>query len=389
MKLNIFYESASVLILLKEGLLNPFDSLMPSKIAKEIAKKKIYKDTTIPFPFVLAPGGKDNEEVLKKAKKGEVLELFLKDKKFGELCVEEIEEINPLERIEDIYGSRDISHPGVAQTYKNLGKYSVYGDFFIEKSELSDIKNIILQRKEKLKAKKTTAIMLSANPLHRVHELIIRQSLEEADLVVLFVLKHYFSKGDLDYDIRYESLNYFIDKYFPKNKVLALPLSIPYSYAGYNEIVLNALIASNLCCDKLLIGQNYSGLGMYYENNNSNTVLDTFKKIDIKIQVIQEYVYCSACKLILTARTCPHGDNYHIHYNSETILELLKEGILPPDILMRKDISALILSKLFSGRFKKLEKLNIDLFPNKGIIGELDEFSFYKKLMDLYQSSFL
>jgi len=62
---------------------------------------------------------------------------------------------------------------------------------------------------------------------------------------------------------------------------------------------------------------------------------------------------------------------------------------LPPAVLMRKEISAMILSAIFPDRFQNISVLYNDLIPNNGIIEEVSEEDFYKKLMKLYQTSSL
>ena len=70
-------------------------------------------------------------------------------------------------------------------------------------------------------------------------------------------------------------------------------------------------------------------------------------------------------------------------------MELLKLGLLPPAVLMRKEISAFILSQLFPKRFKNLEKLYYDLLPVPGLLEEHTEKDFYIELMKLYQTTSL
>jgi sulfate adenylyltransferase len=112
--------------------------------------------------------------------------------------------------------------------------------------------------------------------------------------------------------------------------------------------------------------------------------------LGIEIEVVQEYVYCNICKTIVSTKSCPHGSHHHISYHSDSIFELIKTGLLPPPILMRKEISAKILAHLFPNRFKNLEKLFYDIAPSKGLIEEQrGEEQFYISLMKLYQTSSL
>jgi sulfate adenylyltransferase len=232
------------------------------------------------------------------------------------------------------------------------------------------------------------AIMMEANPLHRIHERVIRLNLENSDLVVIFLLKP-FNEDNLSYEIRENSLNFFIKNFLPLNSVIVVPLENTYLFSGNNEFILNAIVAKNFGCNKLALSQNHSGLGVFYDDGSLKSIFDTLKGIDIDIEITSEYIYCEECKTIVSNKSCPHGQHHHIHYNSKALLELLENGILPPAILMRKEISALILSQLLPNRFDNLEKLFSNLLPVNSLLENHDEKEFYIKLMDLYQTTSL
>ena len=130
---------------------------------------------------------------------------------------------------------------------------------------------------------------------------------------------------------------------------------------------------------------------MFYENNQPRTILDELvKKFDIEVVVLPEFVYCNKCKISVSTRSCPHGSHHHIKFNSNALKDLLKTGIIPPTIFMRREISAMILSKLFPNRFANIQHIYDDLFPNTGIFSEhkKDE-EFYEQLLSMYQITYM
>ena len=386
--LYIDREAASALEFLKAGLLYPVVSLMNEVEVKEVLASSTVNKNIFPFPFILAPSGKRNEQTLKDLESNDELELICDGKLFATLYVEQVFEIDPKERLRHIYGTDDDMHPGVRQTSKRLGKYAVCGDYKLAGRVPNLNKNFIKESIELINAKNVTAIMMAANPLHRAHERLIRQSLESSDLTVIFLLKPY-ETADLQYSLRHEALKYFIDNYLPKNRVIIVPLETNYIFAGINEIIIDAIVAKNYGCTKLTIGQNHAGLGMYYDSNTNKSILDRVTDIGIEISVASEYVYCNVCKTLVSTNTCPHGQHHHISYHAESILELLKLGIVPPAVLVRKEVSALLLSKMFKNRFKNLEKMYYNLLPIGGLLESHTEEEFYKELMKLYQTTSL
>ncbi|BAF69707.1 sulfate adenylyltransferase [Nitratiruptor sp. SB155-2] len=386
--LFIDQEAVSTLAMVQEGLLHPVDKLMNQKEAQEVDSTKEYKGKSFPFSFLLAPSGKKNEEILRSLKSGEHVDLISNGKHVGSIDVEEVFPIDPIERLKNIYGTADISHPGIEATLKRLGNYAVSGTFHVEFEDVKKAKEEIAKRKKELKAKEVSAIMLAAKPLHRAHERLIRSTLEHSDLVVLFLLKPYVN-DQFSYELRYKTVDYFVKNYLPKNRVITVPLENTYIFAGFNELILDAIVAQNFGCTRLVVGKNHAGLGLYYDKNSLKSVFDNLKGINIQIEMVNEFVYCDKCKTLVSTETCPHGSHHHISYHADSILELLKLGLLPPAVLVRKEISAILLSELFPKRFKNLEKLYADLIPNSGILEKHTEKDFYIQLMKLYQTTSL
>ncbi len=381
-------EAASALELLKNGLLKPATKLMNAAESKEILDTGLINGQTFPFPFILAPSGKMNKEVLSSLDKDEVLSILFQGKEFATLVVEEIFEINPLLRIKQIYGTADLNHPGVKATLNRIGTLAVSGNFQLSNKKVLECKKKIDEAKEMVEAKHTTALMMAANPLHRAHERLIRQTLDSTDLLVIFLLKPY-TDSNLAYDIRKETLEFFINNFLTKNKVVIIPLENSYIFAGYNEIIIDAIVAKNYGVDRLTIGKNHAGLGMFYDSNLNKSIIDKVIGIDIEITVASEFAYCDKCTTLVSKNTCPHGQHHQISYHADSILDLLELGILPPTVLIRKEISAFILGKLFPNRFKNLEKLYYDLLPVSGLLENHTERDFYIKLMKLYQTTSL
>ena len=381
-------EAAYALELLKDGLLTPATSLMNSKEAKEVLQTGLINGKTFPFPFILAPSGKKNKKVLNSLKKGDEVTILFEKKPFAILEVDEVFKINKNNRVKQIYGTDDLSHPGVASTMSRLGSLAISGDYKLINPSTNKNRQLIKNAKKRVHAKHTTALVMSVNPLHRAHERLIRQSLENTDLLVIFLLKSN-SENNLSYEVRKKSLEFFIDNFLTKNRAIIVPLENSYIFAGYNEIILDAIVAKNYGCNKLTIGRNHAGLGMFYDCHSNKSIIDKVIGIDIEINIACEYVYCDKCTTLVSKNTCPHGQHHQISYRADSILELLELGLLPPTILIRKEISAQILSELFPQRFKNLEKLYYDILPVEGLLEEHTEADFYLELMKLYQTTSL
>ena len=384
-------EAASALELVKCGLLKPLNGLMNKSQKLSVLETGLFEGKTFPLPFILAPSGKKNEKVISSLEIGEELTIICENEEFALLTVDETFQTDPKVRTKHIFGTDDLTHPDVKTTIARLGSWAVCGEYKLlntSSHQNTQNKEVIASAKRRINAKHTTALIMSANPLHRANERLIRQTMETTDLLIIFLTKPYHSKN-LEYELREEALTFFLNNFLQKNQVVIVPLEQSYVFAGYNELIVNSIVTKNYGCDRLTISREHTGLGIFYDENSGKSIIDNLIGIDMEIKLESEYVYCNQCTTLVAKSTCPHGQHHQIAYHADSILELLELGLLPPSILIRKEIAAFLLAKLFPQRFKQLEKLYSDLLPVEGLLKEHTEYDFYLELMKLYQTTSL
>jgi len=388
---NLLYidkEAVATLAMARDGLLKPVTSLMNKEETKEVNKTGLYKGEIFPFPFILAPSGKRNKEVLETAKKGDILKLICNNIEVGNIIVDEIFTINKNDRVKQIYGTNSELHVEANDTAKRLGNLAICGEYEIEFNDIKEHIQQINEMVENVEAKSISAIVLSGKPFHRVHERIIRSALEKCDMLIILLRKPY-KDDELSYDVRFKTIEFFLDHFVAKDRVLLLPLENTYIFGGVNELTLNAIVSKNYGADTLLLGQNHTGLGAYWDHNQLLSRVDTLEKIHIGIELFNEFVYCDKCTTLVSTNTCPHGNHHHVKYDKETIMELFRLGIIPPSILIRKEISSMVLADLFPDRKERLERIYQNISTSSGLIDVFKSEDFYDGLMDLYHTSSL
>ena len=387
-QIYIDQEALATLELLQNGLLYPVTKLMNEKEMREVDLTKKYKGSSFPFAFLLAPSGKKNAQIINTLEEGENIDLVCNGETCGNIKNTNIFKIDKDERIKHIYGTNNPEHPGVKDTYKRLGKYSLYGTLKLTVDNIKKYKNKIKTIINDNNFHNISSIMLSGKPFHRVHERLIRTALVRNDLLVIFILKP-FTDDCLAFKTRYKTIKYFCDNFIPKDKVILVPLENTYIFGGFNELILNAIVAKNYGCNEIVVGQTSNRLGAFYDNEEFNSIFDTLEGIDINIDIMSDFVYCDMCSTLVSTNACSHGSHHHVHYDSGSIMELFKLGVMPPAILMRKEISSIILSDLFPKRDEKLQQIHQRLFPNSGLLDDFETSNFYGSLMKLYQTSSL
>ncbi len=379
----INHEAYGALELIRNQIFSKFNRLMNEKEANEVYETGFLNNEPMPYSFIFAPFGKRNQECLRGANSGDKIELIKDNKIVGHIIVDTIFKFDQKNRINNIFHANEMIQNEVNQS----GELAISGEVEIYSSTFSDVKKQIKRIKEESNAQKITAIMLTAEPFNRAHERLIRMTIDKADLVLLFLLKSYSSDWQLKFDLKRRVMEYFAQNYLPRNRLVIVPFENSNLFSAHMNPTLECIAANSLGADKLVVGQNHAGIGMFYDHNVVHTVLERYKEIlKLEIVILPELVYCNECRTIVSTKTCPHGQHHHIKYHASTLKSLLNEGILPPAILMRRDISSMILSELFPNRFKNLQKLYDDLFPSNGLLEKHTEREFYEELMQLYQT---
>lgn len=375
--INISKNVLGTLELIKNKIFSNFNALMDEAQADECIKTGYFMGDEMPFAFIFAPPEIEKLDIKAKDK----IELIFEDKLVGVIHVSKVFAMKD-EYKKNIFNASRLNEYECA----NIG---LAGEFELFVSEVKEAKEQIDHIKKEQNVNKITAIMLTADPLNRAHERIIRMTIDKADLVVIFLLQTYQEKH-LSFKLRRSVIEYFIKRYLPENRIVIMPFKNTNLFSAHQNPTLEYIAAKRLGADKLVLGQNHSSLSIFYDQNQVHSILDSYvKRKNMEIVILPELVYCNECTTLVSTKTCPHGAHHHIRYNPSVIKTLLFKGIMPPAILVRSDISAMVLSELFPNRFENLQKLCNELFVNSGLLEKRTERDFYQELMKLYQTSSL
>lgn len=192
---------------------------------------------------------------------------------------------------------------------------------------------------EEKKFRSAAGFITGANPLHRGHEYIHRNALEEIDGLLLQPLVEMAKREYTRHEFRILSYRSVLETYYPKDRSILAPLRVTYIFAGPREAVLHALIMKNYGCTHALIGRDHAGIGDFYEKYASHTVFDEFtpEELGIDIRLFHEVFYCLRCDSPATEQSCPHDHRFRINISGTSIRELLRHGILPPKEIVRPE----------------------------------------------------
>jgi len=333
----------------------------------------------MPFSFVFAPHRGASQDLIASLKPGQSVELECNGNIVGRIVTESVFETRP-EWLEMSLFSIDGQQP-------HMGRLALSGEIEIYDDEILPIVARIKEFKRKHNYKQIAAFSMEADPLHRVHERLIRTGIDSSDMVIVFLVDSE-SPNSLDFTLRYQTVERFTKEFLPLNRLVVVPLRYNSVFAGHKHPELECIIAKNLGATKMIIGQNHDNIGMYYDDNQAKTTLDSYKKLlNLQISVVPTFVYCNQCKTIVSTKSCPHGKHHHISYHTASLRAMILAGILPPAILVRKEISAFLVSRIHPNKFADINQICNSIFPNAGLLEEHTEQEFYEQLMGLHATT--
>ena len=270
--------------------------------------------------------------------------------------VEPVSEAQLSTMAEQIFGTLDSNHPGVA-TFLGLGNTLLSGpievlnfsyfltDFpgtFQTAYEIRDA--IAAQGWEKVVAFQTR------NPMHLAHEELCRMAMERlgADGCIVHMLLGKLKAGDIPADVRDACIRKMVEVYFPSNSVMVSGYGFDMLYAGPREAVLHAVFRQNMGATHLIVGRDHAGVGDYYGPFDAQTIFaEQVPEGALEIEIFEADHTAWSKKLgkVVMMREAPdHGKDDFILLSGTKVREMLSEGIAPPPEFSRPEVAEILMA---------------------------------------------
>src|SRR5690625_1778333 len=347
----IIYDLESLIILemIAICVMSPNDGFMDEEDYESVLKNGRLKNGVVwPVPLSCASTGERNKEVVSSLSIGEEVILANESKDpVAILKIDDIFQYDKEKRASHLFGTTDRDHPGVDAIYRRMGDTALGGPIqLLNRVNWGPFEKLRLEPKdtwrifyEEKKFRSTAGFITGANPLHRGHEYIHKNALEEIDGLLLQPLVEMAKREYTRHEFRVLSYKSVLDNYYPKDRSILAPLRVTYIFAGPRETVLHALIMKNFGCTHALIGRDHAGIGDYYDKYASHTIFDEFtpEELRIDVRLFHEVFYCTRCNTPATTETCPHDERFRINISGTGIREMLRHGIMPPKEIVRPE----------------------------------------------------
>ena len=271
--------------------------------------------------------------------------------------VDAIEEMSAEQKdaiTEQVYGTLDANHPGVA-VFQAQGNFVVSGaiqvlnlsyfetDFegtFMTAVEIRD--DIAARGWEKVVAFQTR------NPMHLAHEELCRMAMErlDADGCVIHMLLGKLKEGDIPADVRDACIRKMVDLYFPENTVMVSGYGFDMLYAGPREAVLHAVFRQNMGATHLIVGRDHAGVGDYYGPFDAQAIFDEIPEGSMEIEIFSADHTAWSKKLdkVVMMREAPdHSPEDYVFLSGTKVREMLGAGIAPPPEFSRPEVAQILM----------------------------------------------
>jgi sulfate adenylyltransferase len=250
--------------MLMSGAFSPLETFLGKADYESVCEKMRLADGTLwPIPVVLdlpedvASGLGDGSSLALRDPEGTMLAVLHVDEKWTPDRAKEVEQV---------YGTSDTKHPGVAQILNGNPVYvsgrleGVEAPTYYDYRDLRRTPAEVRAEFSKLGWRKVVAFQ-TRNPMHRAHfELTVRAATESGANLLVHPVVGMTKPGDVDHYTRvrcYEA----VAQHYPRGTAMLSLLPLAMRMGGPREAVFHAIIRKNHGCTHFIVGRDHAGPG--------------------------------------------------------------------------------------------------------------------------------
>ena len=272
--------------------------------------------------------------------------------------VENVEEVtaSQLEQMaQEIFGTTDSGHPGVA-TFMSLGKHVVSGpievlNFSYFEQDFPETFRTAQQIRDEFAERGWEKVVAfqTRNPMHRAHEELCKMAKEAvgADGILIHMLLGKLKPGDIPADVRDAAIRKMVDLYFPPNSVMITGYGFDMLYAGPREALLHAVFRQNAGCSHLIVGRDHAGVSDYYGPFDAQKIFDRVPSGALKIDIFKADHTAYSKKLgrvVMMSDAPDHSMDDFVILSGTKVRELLSKGEYLPEEFARPEVAEVLMS---------------------------------------------
>ena len=330
---------------ISHGVFSPLEGfLCNNDLQNVISEKRLADDTPWTIPILLD----FDKSKLNEIKEGD--SVLLTNKEYGLRSILNIDEIYTFDKkrlAQEVYRTQDMNHPGVANVY-NMKEHLLGGKITLLESKTREYDEYNLTPKEtrflfKEKGWRDIVAFQTRNPPHIGHEYVQKTALTFVDGLFINPIIGKKKSGDFRDDVILASYDALMKYYYLKDRAVMSILRTSMKYAGPREAIHHAIMRKNYGCTHFIVGRDHAGVGNYYGPYDAHDIFSEFPDLQIIPLFFRSFSRCLKCGSVVNDKICPHDPKDHINFSGKKIREILREGKIPPEDMMRKEVAEAIL----------------------------------------------
>lgn len=244
--------------------------------------------------------------------------------------------------VEKLFGTSDVSHPGVAKVLK-MGKYFVGGELVNQDTVKPYNLHLTAQESREIFKKNgwsNVVAFQTRNPPHRSHEHLQKMALDQVDGILINPVIGDKKEGDFKNDHIIGAYEELIENYYPENKAVLGTFHTFMRYAGPKEAVFHALVRRNMGCTHMIIGRDHAGVGDYYGTYDAQQIFDNFTESELGIKILkyENVTFCKGCGDMVEENYCEHSAKDKMHLSGTKLREKINKGERVSEEFIRKEV---------------------------------------------------
>jgi len=344
-KLEINTNLSEDILNIAHGVFSPLEGfLCNNDLENVVAEKRLADDTPWTIPILLDFDKND----LNGIKAGD--SVILTNKENGVRALLNVDEIYTYDKktlAQAIYRTQDTNHPGVANIY-NMKQNLIGGKISLIASKTREYDQYNLTPKEtrilfKEKGWREIVAFQTRNPPHIGHEYVQKTALTFVDGLFINPIIGKKKSGDFRDDVILSSYEALMKHYYLKDRAVMSILRTSMKYAGPREAIHHAIMRKNFGCTHFIVGRDHAGVGNYYGPYDAHDIFSEFPDLHIIPVFFRSFSRCTKCGSVVNDKICPHDPKDHINFSGKKIRELLRNGEIPSEDMMRKEVAEMIL----------------------------------------------
>jgi len=342
-KIEIDTNLSEDILNIANGVFSPIEGFaVYNDLDNIVGDKRLSNDTPWTIPILL------DYRKINELKEGD--SVLLTNDTTGVKAILEIEDIYDYDHkkiAESVFRTKDSNHPGVSLIY-NMNDKFIGGKITLVENKEREFDNYNLTPREtrtlfKEKGWDEVVAFQTRNPPHIGHEYVQKAALTIVDGLFINPIIGKKKAGDFRDDVILKSYEALMKYYYPKERATMSILRTSMKYGGPSEAIHHAIMRKNFGCTHFIVGRDHAGVGDYYGPYDAHEIFKEFPDLGITPIFFRSFSRCKKCNSVVNDKICPHGPEDQINFAGKKIRAILKEGKIPPEDMMRKEVAEEIL----------------------------------------------